>query len=157
LQYPKQIKIFIAMEIQDIKAHLSFSTVLKHYNLTSDRNGMLRCPFHADDKASMKIYPSTNTFNCFGCGKNGDQIEFCTLREGSKHKGLLMATELVGKPTGIASKPEKTGPKPETLTPDERTGILTKIFEGFKNGLHHPVSVKPKEYLKSRNLDYTKL
>ena len=31
--------------------------------------------------------------------------------------------------------------------------ILSKIFESFQNGLNHPVSVKPKAYLKSRNLD----
>jgi hypothetical protein len=34
----------------------------------------------------------------------------------------------------------------------ERIEILTKIFESFKHGLRHPVSVKPKEYLKERNL-----
>ena len=145
------------MEIPEIKSRLSILTALDHYGLHPDKNGLLCCPFHEDKSPSMKVYPSTNTFNCFGCGKNGDQIEFCTLREGSKHKGLLMATELVRESAGIASKPEKPGPKPQTLTPEERTEILTKIFEGFKNGLHHPVSVKPKEYLKSRNLDYTKL
>ena len=161
------------MEIAEIKAHLSLHTVLKHYNLTPDRNGMLRCPFHADDTASMKIYPNTNTFNCFGCGKNGDQIEFCTLKEGSKHKGILRAKELLNiteipisgtisgvmatEPAGITGKPEKPESTQEMLTPGERTGILTKIFESFKNGLHHPVSVKPKEYLKGRNLDYTRL
>jgi DNA primase catalytic core len=161
------------MEITEIKARLSIHTVLKHYNLTPDRNGMLRCPFHADDTASLKVYPNTNTFNCFGCGKNGDQIEFCTLKEGSKHKGILRAKELLNiaeipisgvisgvmatEPAGITGKPEKPESTQEMLTPGERTGILTKIFEGFKNGLHHPVSVKPKEYLKGRNLDYTKL
>jgi len=76
------------MEIQDIKSRLSIHTVLNHYGHHPDRNNMLKCPFHADDTPSMKIYPNTNTFNCFGCGKNGDQIEFCTLKEGSKHKGL---------------------------------------------------------------------
>ena len=146
------------MEITEIKARLSLNTVLKHYNLSPDRNGMLRCPFHADETASLKVYPQTNTFNCFGCGKNGDQIEFCTLKEGSKHKGLLKATELAGEalsqpsPKGKEQKP--TGDNPARY--ESQTEILTRIFEGFKNGLNHPVSVKPKEYLKGRNLDYTK-
>ncbi len=73
------------MEIQEIKQHLSIHTVLKHYGLQPNRNNMLKCPFHADDKPSMRIYPTTNTFNCFGCNKNGYQIEFCTLKEGNKH------------------------------------------------------------------------
>ena len=67
------------MEIADIKARLSIQTVLQHYGLQPDKNNMLCCLFHADDVASMKIYPNPNTFNCFGCGKNGDGIEFCTL------------------------------------------------------------------------------
>ncbi|MBN1181500.1 MAG: DNA primase, partial [Bacteroidales bacterium] len=56
------------MEIQEIKQRLSIQTILHHYGLRPDKNAMLRCPFHADEKASMKIYPETNTFNCFGCG-----------------------------------------------------------------------------------------
>ena len=155
------------MEITEIKARLSLHTVLQHYNLAPDRNGMLRCPFHADDTASMKVYPNTNTFNCFGCGKNGDQIEFCTLKEGSKHKGILRAkellniaeipisgatsgvkaTELIGEIKPINEKPYRQG---TALSHENHTEILTKIFEGFKSGLNHPVSVKPKEYLKGR-------
>ena len=141
------------MEIQEIKAHLSIQTVLAHYGLKPDKNNMLKCHFHADDTASMKIYPQTNTFNCFGCGKNGDTIEFCTLKEGDKHKGLLKATELAGAaiPNIGKTKPEK----PQThQNPAERTRILTKIFESFKKGLNHPVSIKPKEYLQSRNLNF---
>lgn len=146
------------MEIVEIKRRLSIHTVLKHYNLSPDRNNMLRCPFHADDVASMKIYPNTNTFNCFGCGKNGDGIEFCTLKEGSKHKGLLKATELCGEAQPINSKlqQQKSQPKenPVLSGAEGHTEILTKIFESFRNGLNHPVSVKPKEYLKSRNLNH---
>ncbi len=138
------------MEIQEIKQRLSIHTVLKYYGLQSDKNNMLSCPFHADDKPSMKIYPNTNTFNCFGCGKNGDQIEFCTLKEGSKHKGLLKATELTGevKPINGKPKPQKSQPK------QNHTEIFTKIFNYFQNGLNSSVAKKPKEYLQSRNLNH---
>ena len=124
------------MEIQEIKQRLSILTVLKHYGLQVDKNNMLKCPFHADDTASMKIYPNTDTFNCFGCGKNGDVIEFCTLKEGDKHKGILKAAELCGEIQPV--KPINNKPK------QNHTEILTKIFESFMNGLNHPVSVKPK-------------
>lgn len=146
---------FSTMEISEIKQRLSILQVLKYYGLQPDRNNMLKCPFHVDDTASMKIYPQTNTFNCFGCGKNGDQIEFCTLKEGNKHKGLLKATDFVGLPQVPKPQPKPKKPTPqEPQTPKERTEILTKIFESFRNGLNHPVSVKPKEYLKSRNLNH---
>ena len=64
------------MEIKQIKIQLPIKTVLKTYNLTADKNGMLHCPFHEDKKPSLKIYENTNTFYCFGCGATGDQIEF---------------------------------------------------------------------------------
>ena len=138
------------MEIREIKQRLSILAVLNHYGLQPDKNNMLKCPFHTDDTASMKIYPNTNTFNCFGCGKNGDQIEFCTLKEGSKHKGLLKATELAGevKPINGKPKPQKSQPK------QNYTEILTNIFNYFQNGLNSSVAKKPKEYFQSRNLNH---
>lgn len=151
------------MQLPDIKQRLSIQTVLRHYGLQTDRNNMLKCPFHKDDTPSMKIYPKTNTFNCFGCGANGDQIEFCTLKEGSKHKGLLKATELSGEIKPINNKPKQPVSQPKQNHTDLSTvglpkvEILTRIFESFKNGLQSSISKKPKEYLQQRNLDFTKL
>ncbi len=82
------------MQIPEIKQRLTIETVLNHYNHTPDRNNMLKCPFHEEDIASMRIYPDTNSFHCFGCGKNGDAIEFCSLKEGDKHKGIVKSAEL---------------------------------------------------------------
>ncbi|OQX74414.1 MAG: hypothetical protein B6D64_12810 [Bacteroidetes bacterium 4484_276] len=69
------------MEIKEIKHSLSIETVLQHYNLKPNKNQMINCPFHKDDKPSLKIYPKTNSFNCFGCDTGGDQIEFIQLKE----------------------------------------------------------------------------
>ncbi len=156
------------MELPDIKQRLSIQTVLKYYGLQADRHNMVKCPFHADDTPSMKIYPQTNTFNCFGCGKNGDTIEFCTLKEGSKHKGILKAAELCGLSAVASAKAEERqsikpiNNKPKHLSEtkvkaENHTKILTRIFESFKNGLQSPISKRPKEYLQQRNLDYTQL
>jgi len=148
------------MEISEIKERLPILSVLGHYGLKADRNGMLRCPFHADDKASLKVYPGTGTFNCFGCGKNGDGIQFIEYMEKTtRHEAILKAQALIGllpetKPETGPEKPEPTQPP---QPPRERIQILSKIFESFKNGLAHPVSTKPKEYLKRRNLDPAKL
>lgn len=38
------------------------------------KNNMIRCPFHNDKTASMKIYDKS--FYCFGCNKTGDLIQF---------------------------------------------------------------------------------
>lgn len=34
------------------------------------------CPLHKENKASFTIYPASNSFHCFGCGKGGDSIQF---------------------------------------------------------------------------------
>lgn len=139
------------MEISEIKTRLSILTVLNHYDLECDRNHMLKCPFHGEDTASMKIYPDTNTFNCFGCSRNGDAIEFCTLKEGSKHKGILKAAELCGQMQPINSKPKTS----DTQLKENHTEVLTRVFASFRNGLHRSISKRSKEYLQSRNLNHT--
>jgi DNA primase catalytic core len=111
---------------------------------------MLECPFHDEDTASMRIYPDTNTFHCFGCGKNGDTIEFCTLKEGDKHKGILKAVELCGEVTTGNPKPVKRNPQLKK----KDTKLLATVFDSFRKGLQSPVSKRPKQYLESRNLNY---
>ena len=141
------------MEIKDIKARLNIDTVLKHYGLQPDRNNMLKCPFHEDDKPSLKIYTGTNTFNCFGCGTNGDAIEFIQRKENlSKHQALVKAAELCGevKP----SDSYRNNNKPKSQPVESHTEILTRIFSYFQNGLNSSVAKKPKEYLQSRNLNH---
>jgi len=138
------------MQLPEIKKRLKIQTVLKHYGLKSNRNNMLNCPFHEDGNASMKIYTKTNTFNCFGCGKNGDAIEFCSLKEGNKHKGILKATELCEE-----VQPINRNPKPPKKQPKQNhSEILTKFFTNFQNGLSHLISTRPREYLQSRNLSH---
>ena len=35
------------------------------------------CPFHADRKSlSLVVYPDTQTWQCFGCGKHGDAFQW---------------------------------------------------------------------------------
>ena len=146
------------MEIQEIKQRLSILAVLGKYNLKPDKNSLIKCPFHEDKSPSLKIYTNTNTFNCFGCGANGDSIQFIEQYEKvNKHQAILKAQSFVGVPTVVnpQPKPDKPTEPPQTL--EERTRILTKIFESFRNGLRNAMSVKPKEYLKNRNLNHESL
>jgi len=143
-------KYFSTMEISEIKQRLSIETVLSHYHLHPDKHHLLKCPFHDDKDPSLKIYPETNTFNCFGCGATGDVIEFIERYDKrGKHGAILKAQGLTGMPPAVKLPPLPVEP---VQTVGERIEILAKIFESFKHGLRHPVSVKPKEYLKERNL-----
>jgi len=43
------------------------------------RGGFYFCPLHGEKTASLKIYPETNSFYCFGCHVGGDSIKFVQL------------------------------------------------------------------------------
>ncbi len=144
------------MEIAEIKQRLSIETVLNHYNLQADKNGMLCCPFHKEDKPSLKIYTNTNTFNCFGCGANGDVIEFIQKKEASagpasgKHQAILKAKSLIGESLQVTKQETKENPVLSEV--EGHTEILTKIFTSFTNGLKSSTAKHPQAYLISRSL-----
>lgn len=61
---------------------VTITDLLSHYSLHPDRN-FIKCPFHQDKTASLKIYPKTNTFHCFGfgCRESGDVVDFVAKME----------------------------------------------------------------------------
>ena len=67
---------------QRVKELVRLPDVLAQYNLTPTRAGFLHCPFHSGDRdASLKIYPATDSWYCFGCGEGGDVIDFVAKME----------------------------------------------------------------------------
>ena len=96
------------MSIREIKAKLGILTVLNHYGLSPDKNHMLRCPFHDDEKASMRVYPDTGTVYCFGgsCKVSSlDVIDFIMQMDGgSKHEAIVKAKELIGQEPAAATQ-----------------------------------------------------
>lgn len=57
----------------EIKAAVSVKEAAIFYGVKISRNGMTCCPFHPDKHPSMKL---DNRFHCFGCGADGDVINF---------------------------------------------------------------------------------
>ena len=139
------------MEIQEIKAKLTLSEVLKYYNLKPDKNLRLHCPFHEDKTPSLQVYYKTHTAYCFSSnckthGKSLDVIDFVMNKENNtKHEALEKCKAMINGTT------ENTN----NSNTFNRTQFLTNMFIYFKNGVHN--SKPGQEYIKSRNLDYTKL
>src|SRR6202012_5031647 len=98
------------MELKEIKALLSMTTVLNHYGLKPDKNDRLHCPFHPDKTPSLQIYPKTNTFCCFSSNcmaGTGDTIQFIQLMDKcNKHEALVKAASLVSTPSAPSPKSE---------------------------------------------------
>lgn len=60
-----------------IKASLSMRIVAERYGFSPDRSGYIRCPFHDEKTASLKLYDEPGKgFCCFGCNTKGSVIDF---------------------------------------------------------------------------------
>lgn len=60
-----------------LKTELTILDVVEKYGYTPDRTGYIQCPFHQGDRhGSLKLYPSNNSWYCYGCNKGGSVIDF---------------------------------------------------------------------------------
>ncbi len=134
------------MTIQQIKERLNIRTVLSHYSLSPNKNGMLNCPFHEDKKASMRIYEGTNTAYCFAGSckvESLDVIDFILNMERlTKREAILKAKSLCSS-LSIKSPPNLSQMKKE----NPQTS-----FKRYHKSLHNH---KPaQEYCEARCLDW---
>jgi len=146
------------MEISEIKQRLSIQTILSHYHLQPDRHNFLKCPFHGDEDPSLKIYPETNTFNCFGCGAAGDVIEFIERYEAStgsaysKHEAILKAKSMIDPSAEIIQRPmiqPNEAEQDKELLP--RLAVVGKLMQESRGSFKRTAAAK--QYLRSRGLD----
>ena len=73
------------MTSEEIKDSVSMLDILARYNLPKpNRAGFIRCPFHNERTASMRIYEKD--CHCFGCGFNSDIFGFVQKYEGISFK-----------------------------------------------------------------------
>lgn len=64
--------------------------VLEREGVSLKRDGKLltgKCPLHADDTPSLKVFPTNNSWYCFGCQTGGDPIRFIMLLHSKDFKG----------------------------------------------------------------------
>ena len=56
-----------------VKQSVTTRQAAEFYGFWVNRTGKIICPFHDDKNPSMKV---DNRFHCFGCGADGDVIDF---------------------------------------------------------------------------------
>lgn len=60
----------------EIVNRLDTAQVFEYYGIHPNAQGFVCCPFHNEKTPSFKIYDGTRGFHCFGCGANGNVIDF---------------------------------------------------------------------------------
>ncbi len=58
---------------QAVKDNVTARQAAEQYGFEVRHGGMMCCPFHDDKNPSMKV---DERFHCFGCGEDGDAIDF---------------------------------------------------------------------------------
>ena len=93
-----------------VKQSVTTRQAAEHYGIRVGRNGMACCPFHNDKTPSMKL---DRRYHCFGCGADGDVIDFAAALYGlGKKEAAVQLAQDFGlsyedwKPPGKAKKPK---------------------------------------------------
>jgi hypothetical protein len=115
------------VDFRDIKTQVTFSMVLRHYELLDDaetsRQGeiAIRCPFHDTTTRTLKANDTKRGFHCFAteCGKKGNVIDFTAfMEELSFRNAALFLHELFLKPAdGTPPSPAPRGPEEAATAP----------------------------------------
>lgn len=67
----------------ELKAAVTCKDVIEMYTGLRVKNGFCQCPLHQGDRTpSMKLYPGSRGFYCFGCHQGGDVIKLMMLISG---------------------------------------------------------------------------
>lgn len=67
--------MIITINFKQISERVSVRDYVEYLGIDIDSSGKILCPFHNDKHASMKV---DKRFHCFGCGEDGDVINFAS-------------------------------------------------------------------------------
>ena len=92
-----------------VKQSVTTRQAAEMYGLKIRRNNMTSCPFHNDRTPSMKV---DNRFHCFGCGADGDVIDFVSRLFGISS---LEAAQKIASDFGISYDVKSAVTKPKKI------------------------------------------
>ena len=118
-----------------VKQSVTTRQAAEHYHFRVSRSGFISCPFHNDRTPSMKV---DNRFHCFGCGADGDVIDFVARLNNLNAKS---AAEKLAADFRIPY--EKTGWRPKVIQPAQKTNeeqqyrkLESRCFRVLSDYLH---------------------
>ncbi|XVJ69160.1 MAG: toprim domain-containing protein [Rhizobacter sp.] len=114
-------------ELERLKEEVSVLRLVEAAGVELRKSGkdwLGRCPFHADDQASLVVTPRKNLWHCFGCQVGGGAIDWVM-----KHRGLsfrhaveVLKAEMGAQP-GASSLAAAVAPSAEPTTPPKHSTV----------------------------------
>jgi DNA primase len=111
------------------------------------------CPFHAERSPSFTVSPSKQFYHCFGCGKNGDAINFLMEQTGA---GFMETVRDLAQQYGMAVPEDERSPAErdrEQRDKEQRaslSGVLERAAAAYKKQLRD--APRAVDYLKRRGV-----
>ena len=111
------------------------------------------CPFHAEKSPSFTVSPSKQFYHCFGCGKNGDAINFLTEHTGAS---FMDTVRDLARQYGLQVPEDERSPGERERAAEENqrraslTDVLAQAGAAYRKRLKD--SPRAKDYLKGRGL-----
>ena len=134
--------------IEEIKFRNNIEQVVSSYvNLKrAGSNFNANCPFHSEKTPSFTVFPSTQSFYCFGCGAGGDAITFVMRMENLDY---VSAVRMLAERSGIKLPEEQANPNGKKEIGRQRVLEMNKAaLEFFKSSLRDPrVGKEAMDYL----------
>ena len=159
------------MNILEETRKVDIVQVVQDLGIKIQEHRKILCPFHEEKTPSLYLYPNSNTYYCFGCGRHGDVIHFYAGFTKLEYKQAMHELAFQYVPgylrKGAAPPARTTPPRPETPAdqlPDTKEyqydTLHTEIFEAFKSYCESlddtEISAQAIRYLHERGFtDYT--
>lgn len=163
-------------ELERLKQEVSVERLVEGSGVALKKTGkdwVGKCPFHADETASLVITPLKNLWHCFGCGAAGGPIDWVIKKNGVSFRhavellreGLPGLDSLAAKAAvdSLASSPEPTTPKrssvrglaaPVVFDADDQALLNQTVQYYHERLLAHP---EAQAYLMARGLNHPEL
>ncbi|MBR6735260.1 MAG: DNA primase [Oscillospiraceae bacterium] len=136
--------------IEELKYRIDAETLVSPYTRLRRTGRTLTglCPFHSEKSPSFVVYPDTNSFYCFGCGKGGDMITFVKEAE---HLEYIEALKFLADRAGI-KMPEDSGDDAASRRRQQMQAINRDAARFFYSALVSPAGKRAMDYLQNRGM-----
>lgn len=116
-----------------IRERISAADIANKYGFTPNNAGFIRCPFHGDTNRSLKLYPGSRGWHCFGCHMGGSVIDFVMAID---HVDFNTAVETIDSAFSLGLVQKNKSNKPSELSHELQLIELAKdIYNAEKSRL----------------------
>ncbi|MEI9985766.1 MAG: CHC2 zinc finger domain-containing protein [Aliidongia sp.] len=147
-------------EIERLRQEISLVRLVEEAGLALEKRGKdyaARCPFHADDTASLIVTPSKNLFHCFGCSAAGGPIDWVMKRRGVSFRHAVELLREGAPPISAEAVKRSTA---RTLPPPVSLDADDQVLLGQVAGYYHQTLKETPDalaYLEARGLRHPEL